>query len=42
VHVEGWSIALRLGLAALTGVGFGVMPARRAAQLEPVAALRGE
>jgi putative ABC transport system permease protein len=42
VHVEGWSIALGLGLAALTGVGFGVMPARRAARLEPVAALRAE
>jgi putative ABC transport system permease protein len=34
-----WSIASSLGLAVLVGVVFGIAPARRAARLDPVAAL---
>jgi putative ABC transport system permease protein len=34
-----WSIASSLGLAVLVGVIFGIAPARRAARLDPVAAL---
>jgi putative ABC transport system permease protein len=34
------SVALSLGVAVAVGVGFGFWPARRAAQLEPVEALR--
>jgi putative ABC transport system permease protein len=40
--VEPWSIALALGMATGTGVLFGWLPARRAAQLDPVVALRSE
>lgn len=41
-HVEGWSVLLALGLALLTGIGFGLMPAWRASRLLPVDALRAE
>ncbi len=34
-----WAVAASLGVALLTGVLFGVMPARRAAKLDPVQAL---
>jgi len=34
-----WAIASSLGLALAVGVGFGIAPARRAARLDPVAAL---
>jgi putative ABC transport system permease protein len=34
-----WAVASAIGLALVTGIGFGVMPARRAARLDPVAAL---
>jgi len=37
-----WSIAAALGAAALTGMVFGLVPAVRAARLEPVDALRYE
>ncbi|MDF1554235.1 MAG: ABC transporter permease [Deferrisomatales bacterium] len=34
-----WASAAALGVALATGLGFGVLPARRAARLDPVAAL---
>jgi putative ABC transport system permease protein len=37
-----WSVAAALGMALVTGVIFGILPAYRAARLEPVAALRAE
>jgi putative ABC transport system permease protein len=36
-----WAVAGALGLAVLVGVTFGALPARRAAALDPVAALSG-
>ncbi len=41
-EVTWWSIALALGVSVVVGLVFGVLPARRAGQLDPVAALRHE
>ena len=37
-----WAVSTALGMAAVTGMLFGLLPAYRAARLEPVAALRYE
>jgi putative ABC transport system permease protein len=37
----GWAVGASLGLSLVVGVVFGLLPARRAARLDPVAALAG-
>jgi putative ABC transport system permease protein len=37
----GWAVAAALGMSAAVGAVFGVLPARRATRLDPVAALSG-
>ena len=41
-RITWWSVALALGLGAGVGVIFGVYPARRAARLDPITAMRAE
>jgi putative ABC transport system permease protein len=40
--IPSWSILLGLGLALVTGLGFGLLPAWRAAKVAPIDALRSE
>ncbi len=41
-RITWWSVALAITLGAVVGVLFGVYPARRAARLDPITALRAE
>jgi putative ABC transport system permease protein len=41
-RIEPWSIGLGFALALVTGVAFGLNPARRAARVDPIRALRSE
>jgi len=41
VGAPGWAVLLALAIAVTSGVVFGLMPARRAARLDPVLALAG-
>ncbi len=41
-RITWWSVAIALGLGAGIGVLFGVYPARRAARLDPITAMRAE
>jgi putative ABC transport system permease protein len=36
-----WAVLMAVGIAVASGVVFGLLPARRAARLDPVAALSG-
>ena len=40
--VSAWSVLLSFGVAATIGLAFGIFPARKAAQQDPIKALRSE
>jgi putative ABC transport system permease protein len=39
IYLPGWALLAALGVSLFTGLVFGVLPARKAAKLDPVAAL---